>query len=495
MTRIILIAAITLTASQVAAEVPGSIPLQGYLTDDEGLPIDDTVVLDLTLYAGNTELYDETQSVAVDHGVFVVYFGEGDLDLAWFRDHDDLSIGVAVDGGAELTPRFDLGTAPFAAFARFADSAATAATVTGQVAWTSLQGVPAALADGDDDVLGGLTCSDGQVPKRSGSTWTCGTPADTLAGLSCGANQVPSWSGAAWTCANQTVDTDTTYSAGAGLTLTNTTFAVQTSVIQARVTGTCSAGQAIRTIDALGAVACETDDNTLYTAGAGLALSAANQFSVAGVTSAMIVDATIVSADIFDGAIASVDIADGAVASIDIADGTIASVDISDGAVASIDIADGAIASVDISNGSITTDDLATGAVGTTDLADGAVTSVKLAADAVTSAKIDDSAIQTADLGNGAVDSAKIASNAVTRVKISGAEIGLWQAPEFIDCGAAAAITYQVAATAPAASPTYQNTCGCGVGSYPNCADTACQNQTSSCPWTLVGYLLDPTMP
>jgi len=69
------------------------------------------------------------------------------------------------------------------------------------------------------------------------------------------------------------VDTDTTYTAGNGLVLTGATFSVNTVAIQARVSGTCAAGSAISSISSTGTVTCETDDNTTYTAGNGLALT------------------------------------------------------------------------------------------------------------------------------------------------------------------------------------------------------------------------------
>ena len=53
----------------------------------------------------------------------------------------------------------------------------------------------------------------------------------------------------------------TTFSAGAGLTLTGTTLAVDTTTIQARVTGTCSAGQAVTAVAANGTVTCAPVDS------------------------------------------------------------------------------------------------------------------------------------------------------------------------------------------------------------------------------------------
>jgi len=102
-----------------------------------------------------------------------------------------------------------------------------------------------------------LSCSNNQVAKWNGSTWVCADDIETTLSEaevdafvgnngyltaetdptvnllakaplhpSCAINQVPKWSGGSWSCQND-ADTDTTYSAGAGLDLNGTTFSLQ----------------------------------------------------------------------------------------------------------------------------------------------------------------------------------------------------------------------------------------------------------------------------
>jgi hypothetical protein len=160
------------------AAAPSLVPVTGYLVDTDGVPVDAEVTLQLSLYGSATDttnLWTETQIVDVDAGQFTVYLGdETALALETFRDNGTLFLGVAVGTGAEMTPRFEVATSPFAAYAQYCEDAASVGgidpadilTSTGGVDWSAVTSVPAGLNDGDQDTTytsgTGLTLSSGE---------------------------------------------------------------------------------------------------------------------------------------------------------------------------------------------------------------------------------------------------------------------------------------------------------------------------------------------
>lgn len=93
------------------------------------------------------------------------------------------------------------------------------------------------------------------------------------------------------------------------------------------------------------------DDNTVYSAGEGLQLSA-NQFSIpaGGVSSAMIQNGSVTGTDIANSTITGADIQDGTITTDDIAAGTITGTNIASGSINGTDIESNSISHTDLSN-------------------------------------------------------------------------------------------------------------------------------------------------
>ena len=281
------IAILTALPFAAIADAPAFVPMQGYLTDAAGAPVDAEVSFGIALYTsavGGSAVFTETQTVLVERGAYHLDVGASQpLDLSLFRDNVELYVGISIDGDAQMSPRLVIGSTPYAGFAQHADDSATVggrppadfrlsvspvpwadidavpadladgdddslaqitcapgavlertatgwdcgtndgpltetqvdafvanngfaslaalAAVASSGQFTDLIGVPADLSDGDDDSLGALSCSTGQVTAWDGSAWRCVTTADALGGLICSAGQVVTWNGAAWACA------------------------------------------------------------------------------------------------------------------------------------------------------------------------------------------------------------------------------------------------------------------------------------------------------
>lgn len=204
-------------ASQLASPLSTAFTYQGRLEDTSG-PVNDHCDLEFKLF-GSLGGGDQVGGSQSRNNVLVEdgYFTVDDLDFG----------AGAFQGEArwlQVAVRCPAGSGDFEVLApRQELSAAPHALYAKQAPWSGLIGLPAGFADG--------------------------------------------------------VDNDSLYTAGSGLALNGNQFSVNTSLIQARVNQSCSTGSAIRVINSDGTVSCESDDNSTYSAGAGLTLSG-TQFRV-----------------------------------------------------------------------------------------------------------------------------------------------------------------------------------------------------------------------
>lgn len=193
--------AAALWAAPLSAQ-PAAVPIQGFLATGEGVAVDAAALpVTLRLYSvstGGTAFHTEVATLAVDDGHFTYYVGSATpLNLAAFSG-GEVYLGVSVGGDPELTPRTRVGTTPYAAFA-------------GRVPWSGITGVPASLADGDQD-----TTYTAALPLQL----DLGTRTFGLSSFGCDDGDAWVWnaSSSSWQC-EPAAGGGSTYAAGAGLDL------------------------------------------------------------------------------------------------------------------------------------------------------------------------------------------------------------------------------------------------------------------------------------
>ena len=316
---------VLMLAEPVRADAPAYLPVQGMLTNlADGTPVEGDLMMRFALYTseiGGTELWNETQWVLVEAGLFTVYLGDTTpLPLSLFRDNTNLYLGVSAGGEAEMA-RFQIATTGFAAFAQYAGDAArldgrsasdfAAATHTHAV--SDLTGVQSRVTgtcpagssiravndDGtvdcetDDDTVTtytagpGLTLSGTQFSVSFGGTGTATTAARS--------DHTQPWSsltGVPAGFADGTDDTGVSYTAGTGITISGTTISANQTTVEGWARGVCydttaelrgaldtvyapaTHSHAWSTITSMPAgFADGVDNDTLYSAGTGLVLT------------------------------------------------------------------------------------------------------------------------------------------------------------------------------------------------------------------------------
>ncbi|MBS4097687.1 MAG: hypothetical protein KGZ83_12720, partial [Sulfuricella sp.] len=137
-------------AAAPTAPVP-NIAFQGRLTQS-GTAVSGMQNMTFSIYgATGAALWSETQGVSVDNGIYSVILGSvSPINLPFDQPY---FLGVSVGGGAEMSPRQPLVSAPYAMMANnVANGAITAAKM-------------------------GEPCAVGQVLMKDASGWSCGTPA------------------------------------------------------------------------------------------------------------------------------------------------------------------------------------------------------------------------------------------------------------------------------------------------------------------------------
>ena len=157
-----------------------------------------------------------------------------------------------------------------------------------------------------------------------------------------------------------------------------------------------------------------------FTEGAGAqTITIPTEISAMAVGTAELANDSVTSAKIVDGTIVAGDIANGAVTNLKLADDAVTSAKILDGTIVSGDIAANTITDANIAENAVGASELADDAVDTAAIADGAVTSAKIAANTITADDIAPNAVGASELANNAVDTAAIADDAVTAAKLA----------------------------------------------------------------------------
>jgi len=220
-----------LVSSTALADAPPRILLRGSLSDTAGQPVNGMRELTLSLYtaaSGGSPFFSEQQTVMVTGGELTVALGgAGVLDLARFLEEDNVYLGIAVGDEAEMSPRVQMHSVPYAAMAQ-------------HVSWSSIADIPPSVENGVDPAVFqrrlASSCGEGQALAgidAEGSP-TCVPLAATLSGACAPGSVVTGIAGGELQCAPDGGPQLTV--AGGGLVVDGTTIRVVYGQVGATVT-------------------------------------------------------------------------------------------------------------------------------------------------------------------------------------------------------------------------------------------------------------------
>jgi hypothetical protein len=255
-------------AGSTAANAAGAgtaFTYQGQLTSS-GSPVTNTCDFQFALWddalAGGQVGSTIAQTLTVADGLFITLLDFGSSAFDGNARYLEISVGCPTGSGlTALSPRQQLSPSPYAIRA-------------GSVPWGGVVSMPSGFADGVDDTgpayaAGtGLTLSGGAFSVDPAAVQT------RVTGVCSAGNYIRAIAqDGTVTCGADSGGT--TYTAGAGLQLVGSEFSVISSTVQSRVSGTCAVGSAIREVNADGTVTCQADTNsggtiTGVSAGSGL---------------------------------------------------------------------------------------------------------------------------------------------------------------------------------------------------------------------------------
>jgi len=175
-----------------AITIPQMLSYQGKLTDTFGLPVPDTLyAIRFRLYAqptGGTQFWQENQSVRTTDGLFSVLLGSV-TPIGSVPDAGTAYLGMAVGGGAELTPRRRIASAAYA--------------------YLSSRAANSDLLQGKDTTgLDARYVNESQAGSVTSAMIVNGTiVASDLGQMGAASGQVMKWTGSAWAPRNDSVGT------------------------------------------------------------------------------------------------------------------------------------------------------------------------------------------------------------------------------------------------------------------------------------------------